>query len=115
MEKENDDKIVYKSVIAACLIGIAIVSYSIATSPKYHESYTELYFYGEKSIVKDGAGTIMGKEFRVIDGAIFIDENGDADFEKGPFYISSTFLVDGHYWNIEDISKDFTEVMFRKF
>jgi len=107
----DEDKSFYGSIIIACIIGIVVISYTIMSSPKYEEHFTELYFYGEKVGISDRTGEFMGHGVYMDGNEVFISSDG---IDMGPFIRGSTILLDGEYWYLEDIADDQEELLFRK-
>jgi len=108
---DEDDRSFYGAIIVACIIGIIIISYTIMSSPKYEEHFTELYFYGEKVGLSDGLGEFGEYDVSLVDGEVFLNSDG---MELGPFIRGSTLFLDGNYWYLEDIADDHEELLFRK-
>ena len=107
----DEDRSFYAAIIVACILGIVIIAYTITTSPKYEENFTELYFYGEKIGLSDGMGQIGNYEIMIDGEGIFFSKDGTS---YGPYQNGSTIQLDGEYWYIEDISEDEDQMMLRK-
>lgn len=101
----------YGAIIAASLIGIAIITYSIVASPSAETPFSELYFNGEKLVFADDEGAIWGEmTARMADGGLLItDDTGS----YGPFHQQDTFVAHGTWWCVEDVDPDGGEVVVR--
>ncbi|MBN1785887.1 MAG: hypothetical protein JW825_02705 [Candidatus Methanofastidiosa archaeon] len=109
----GEDRSFYGAIIIACIIGMIIISYTIMSSPKYEENFTELYFYGEKVGLSEGEGEFGNYMIRLTDDGVFLVDRAD-QAEMGPFIRGSTIILGDSYWYIEDISSDGDEMLFRK-
>ena len=107
---EQEDRTFYIAIIIACIVGIAIITNTIMSSPKYEEHYTELYFYGEKITFDGTDATFRGHDVQFVDGMLHI-VSGDGTL--GPLGIGDTVLLDGVHWNVEDASEASGEVLMR--
>ncbi len=107
---EQEDRTFYIAIIIACIVGIAIITNTIMSNPKYGEHYTELYFYGEKITFEGTDATFRGHSAQFIDGLLYI---GSGDTVQGPLGVGGTVLLDGVHWNVEDASEASGEVLMR--
>ena len=107
---ELDDRTFYFAIIAACIVGIAIVATSILTSEPYEEQYSELYFYGEKLDTSIAGETFLGYDVHYADGQLTL---GTGDARLGPLFVGGTVVLDGGHWNVEDASDATGELLMR--
>jgi len=112
---DEEDKSLYYGIILACIIGIATTSIILIRSVPSQEEFTELYFYFERIDLADNAGQFQGREIDVSE-VIWIDIDADALQDTEEFFISGdTFILDGEFWNISDVAKDNSQILFGKF
>ncbi|HHN81541.1 MAG TPA: hypothetical protein ENN11_02845, partial [Methanomicrobia archaeon] len=83
----------YGAIIAASLIGIAVIAYSIATAPASETPFSELYFHGEKLVFGDSESlTWHDLGATTHDGGLVLVDDATS---YGPFYINETFGAHG--------------------
>jgi len=111
----KEDTVFYGAIIAACVIGIVIIAYSVMSGPGYEENFSELYFYGEKLQFENEKSMFLGYDVLIDEGKPYIDEDRTGSYSLGPFIVGSTIVLDGRYWNIEGISEGCEEALMRNF
>jgi hypothetical protein len=111
----DDEKYLYYSIIAACIVGIAVTSALLLQSTPSPEEFSELYFYFERIDLTDQKGTFQGCTLEV-STTIWIDvnKNGVRDQEE-TFLAGDTVVINDEFWNISDIAKDSSQILFGKF
>jgi len=101
----------YGAIIAASLIGIAVIAYSVATAPASETPFSELYFHGEKLVFGDDEPLAWhGLAATTHDGGLVLMDDATS---YGPFYINDTFEAHGTWWCVEDVSDDAQEMVVR--
>ena len=111
----EEEKTLYYGIILACIIGIATTSVLLVRTKPPQEEFSELYFYFERIDLIEGKGTFQGCTVEV-SNMIWIDLNKDgfADDEE-TFLAGDTFVLEDEFWNISDVAKDRSQILFGKF
>jgi hypothetical protein len=101
----------YYAVAAAALLGIALVVYDIATTPKPTEEFTELYFLYERQGLEDGRVTFRSVTVSVDGNEVWMDFDGDRTRQtREVLFKGDTFALQGDDWHISDLTD--TEILF---
>ena len=112
---DEEEKPLYYGIIGACIIGITITSLLLLQSNPVQEEFSELYFYFERIDLVDGRGSFHGCTLEV-STVIWIDLNKDGISDAEEIFLAGdTFLLEDEFWNISDLSKDSTQILFGKF
>ena len=114
---DDEEKPLYYGIILACMVGIAATSVLLLKSNPPQEEFSELYFYFEKIDLADSKGEFHGCTVEISSlTTIWIDlnKNGVTDFEE-TFLAGDTFTLNNEFWNISDVAKDESQVLFGKF
>jgi hypothetical protein len=112
---DEEEKPLYYGIILACIVGIAITSLLLLQSNPVQEEFSELYFYFERIDLVEGKGTFRGCTIEVYT-MVWIDVNRDGNrSEEETFLPGDTFVLEGEFWNISDVAKDGSQVLFGKF
>ncbi|MBU7031784.1 MAG: hypothetical protein HXS53_04575 [Theionarchaea archaeon] len=112
---DEEDKSFYYGIILACIIGIAATSIVLIRSVPPQEEFTELYLHFERIDLTDNVGQFNGREVHVSE-VIWIDIDTDAVQDAEELFIpGDTFILDGEFWNISDVAKDRSQILFGKF
>lgn len=111
----EEEKTLYYGIILACIIGIATTSVLLVKTKPPQEEFSELYFYFERIDLIEGEGAFQGCTVDV-SHMIWIDLNKDgfADNEE-TFLAGDTFVLEDEFWNISDVAKDGSQILFGKF
>jgi len=112
---DEEEKLLYYGIILACIVGIAATSVLLFQSRPPQEEFSELYFYFERIDLKEGQGVFRGCTVEVLT-TIWIDlnKNGGRN-EDETFLAGDTFILEGEFWNISDVAKDASQILFGKF
>jgi hypothetical protein len=112
---DEEDRFLYYGIILACIIGIGTTSIILIRSVPSQEEFTELYLYFERIDLVDGRGQFEGRTVEVSE-VIWIDTDADTQQNTGELFFSGdTFVLDGEFWNISDVAKDNSQILFGKF
>ena len=113
--ERDEEKPLYYGIILACIIGIGMTAVMLYQSTPQEEEFSELYFYFERIDLVDGKGTFQGCTVTVSTTIwIDLDRNG-TQTDKETFLAGDTFVLHDECWNIADIAKDSSQVLFGKF
>lgn len=111
----GEEKPLYYGIILACIIGIGITGVMLYQSTPQEDEFSELYFYFERIDLVDGKGTFQGCTVTVATTIwIDLDKNG-GQTEEETFLAGDTFVLHNECWNIADIAKDSSQILFGKF
>ena len=112
---DEEEKNLYYGIIIACIVGILITSLLLYQTRPPQEEFSELYFYFERVDLQEGVGTFRECTVEVLT-TVWIDLNkNQARDEDETFLPGDTFVADGEFWNISDVAKDSTQILFGKF
>jgi hypothetical protein len=112
---EEEETTLYYGIILACIIGIAITSFLLLQSNPPEEEFSELYFYFERIDLVEGKGTFQECTVEVSD-IIWIDLNRNFTRDEEEIFLAGdTIVIDSKFWNISDVAKDSTQILFGKF
>lgn len=111
----DEEKALYYGIILACIIGIVITSVMLYQSTPQEEEFSELYFYFERIDLVNGKGTFHECTVEVATTIwIDLDSNGTQTDEE-TFLPGDTFVLNNEFWNIADVAKDSSQILFGKF
>ncbi|MBU7017557.1 MAG: hypothetical protein HXS44_08610 [Theionarchaea archaeon] len=112
---DEEETTLYYGIILACIVGIAITSLLLLHSTPAQEEFSELYLYFERIDLVEGRGTFRGCTIEVHTTVwIDVDKDGNRN-EDETFLPGDTFVLEGEFWNISDVAKDGSQVLFGKF
>jgi hypothetical protein len=112
---DEEETTLYYGIILACIVGIAITSFLLLQSTPPEEEFSELYFYFERIDMVGGRGTFRGCTVEV-SNTIWIDLNRNSTQDEEEIFLAGdTIIIDSEFWNISDVAKDSTQILFGKF
>lgn len=112
---DEEENTLYRSIILACIVGIVIASIMLYQSKPAPEEFSELYFVFERVDLTEGKGVFHGCTLEV-SATVWIDL--DRDGTRSPeetFLAGDTFVLENEFWNISDIARDNSQILFGKF
>lgn len=112
---DDEEKPLYYGIILACIVGIATTSVLLLQSTPPQEEFSELYFHFERIDLTDGKGVFQGCTVEVLT-TIWIDLNKNESRDQDETFLAGdTFTLEGEFWNISDVAKDSSQILFGKF
>ncbi len=112
---DEEERTLYYGIIVALMVGIVSASAVLLKTNPPPQEFSELYFYFERVDLYNGTGVFQGCTLQV-STSIWIDLNRNSVTEDGETFLKGdTFLLDGQFWNISDVAKDSSQILFGKF